>query len=266
MKKHYLILLQIILSVFLVYSFAFAAPSINGSMDSDWTGYQTVEDWVGGGGYVGPGYGGQNFDIEKIGLYIDDSKLYFGLQTGFDITGDNEVHNLEGGDIALDFGSDGSFEFGFDYSIDSTTGGTTVTTVSLYQVDSWLDPTYYKGSKPWKMDSYDHSALASTTDGSIEAVYGYSKDNDGDSHHTLEASVDLSVLANKLEALNVNGYSFDNATVHWTMECGNDILENTMTKHLEYNPTPEPATLLLFGMGLIGAGAFGRKKFKKERA
>ncbi|MBU4185476.1 MAG: VPLPA-CTERM sorting domain-containing protein [Proteobacteria bacterium] len=29
---------------------------------------------------------------------------------------------------------------------------------------------------------------------------------------------------------------------------------------------PEPATLFLLGTGLIGLGAFGRKKFKKFRS
>jgi hypothetical protein len=32
---------------------------------------------------------------------------------------------------------------------------------------------------------------------------------------------------------------------------------------MELSPIPEPATMLLLGSGLIGLGAFSRKKFKK---
>ncbi|MBU1342869.1 MAG: PEP-CTERM sorting domain-containing protein [Proteobacteria bacterium] len=257
MAKRNLILLQIILSMFLVSSLAFAAPSIDGSMGNEWNGYQTVEDYVGPGGYVGPGYGGQSFDVEKIGLFIDDSKLYFGLQTGFRIKGSNTVDGVEGGDFALDFGSDGSFEFGFDYHI--TTGG--VATVNLFRVNTWLDPNIYGDSKPWKMNTHEAVALASTADGSIDADFGYTNDGDG-KHYTLEASVDLDVLINKLNSIYGGSYNFDSVLAHWTMECGNDILETKA----KYNPTPEPATLLLFGMGLLGAGAFGRKRVKKEES
>jgi hypothetical protein len=44
------------------------------------------------------------------------------------------------------------------------------------------------------------------------------------------------------------------ATIHWTMSCGNDVLEHTV---------PEPATMLLLGTGLFGLGILSRRKFKK---
>jgi hypothetical protein len=42
---------------------------------------------------------------------------------------------------------------------------------------------------------------------------------------------------------------------HWTMSCANDVIEG--------DPVPEPSTMLLFGIGLIGLATFGRKKIKK---
>jgi hypothetical protein len=42
------------------------------------------------------------------------------------------------------------------------------------------------------------------------------------------------------------------------MYCGNDVGDVTATA-----PVPEPATMLLFGIGIVGLAGF-RKKFKKR--
>lgn len=45
---------------------------------------------------------------------------------------------------------------------------------------------------------------------------------------------------------------------HWTMSCANDVIEGGAA------PVPEPATMLLFGTGLIGLSVTGRKKFRRS--
>lgn len=252
MRKRCLILLQIILFAVLISLPAFAAPTIDGNMnDNEWKGFQAEEDWVReSDGFVGTGYGGQDFDVEKIGLYVNDSTLFLGLQTGFNLKS-NKVNGIKGGDFALDFDSDGSFEFGFRYQINNNS-----TRVELFSVDSWKEPTLFPDSAPWRMKK--GKSLLSTDSDKMFAGYGKTTSSNGDEHYTLELAVDLDILTDKLETLYGSDYSFGNVKAHWTMQCGNDILETT------YSQTPEPATLLLFGMGLLGAGAYGRKRVKKE--
>jgi len=49
----------------------------------------------------------------------------------------------------------------------------------------------------------------------------------------------------------------DKLGLHWTMFCGNDVVELEVGQ-----PVPEPGTMLLVGCGLIGLAVF-RRKFKK---
>ncbi|WP_028585980.1 PEP-CTERM sorting domain-containing protein [Desulfogranum mediterraneum] len=45
--------------------------------------------------------------------------------------------------------------------------------------------------------------------------------------------------------------------IHWTMFCGNDVIEGRVS------PIPEPATSLLFGLGLAGLSGLLRRKTKQ---
>jgi hypothetical protein len=47
---------------------------------------------------------------------------------------------------------------------------------------------------------------------------------------------------------------------HWTMTCANDVIEGGIHKA----PVPEPGTMLLLGLGMIGLGAVGRKRYTQE--
>ncbi len=47
--------------------------------------------------------------------------------------------------------------------------------------------------------------------------------------------------------------------VGWAANCANDVIYEKVS-----NPIPEPATMLLFGTGLIGIAAIGRRKLSKR--
>ena len=62
-----------------------------------------------------------------------------------------------------------------------------------------------------------------------------------------------------LTGIDVGFISGEDFTAHLTMGCGNDNLMGQGTA-----PVPEPATLVLMGMGLAGLSGFSRRKINKK--
>ncbi len=78
---------------------------------SDWTPIDSsvkyeVEDQ--NTSYLNPGYGGQAYDAEAMYVKRDNSNIYVAVITGRD----PNASGWRWGDIAPDFGNDGSFEYG----------------------------------------------------------------------------------------------------------------------------------------------------------
>jgi len=271
------------LAILLISAVALAAPSIDGSFGvSEWTigGVQQFaeEDWVGPDGYVGPGYGGQEFDVEYLGLFIDDKNLYFGLQTGFELNyGEYAGKFFLPGDIALDISPAGdpdkTYQFGFRFSAflyngDDIQGDNYGQSGVEYDVrfetyfdPSWSDPDpdYFPESGPFRVNSGDEITLRPNDD-YVARYQRFGGSSCDPYRNTLEASVSLASISNKLSQIINPGSSYD-VTIHWTMGCGNDLLDQTFTFNAP-QPIPEPATMLLLGAGLA-CFAGTRKKFKK---
>ncbi len=243
MKKTIIYILAAMIS--LAVASASQAVTVDGvfNQSGEWAGYHAADDGVGSGGFVDPGWGGQDFDVEYLGLKVTGNTVYFGLQTGFDLSDGEVVYGSDtyyAGDIAINVDGDSFFEYAIDFSV---SGG--VPSYSLYQVTSWSDPTF-GSSSPYERDSATLIYDSSYFDGAYSSA-SFSNNTDGGTSYVLEGSFDLSLLAL---------YSGGDIGIHWTMSCGNDVLDFSTTPVV----TPEPSTYILLGSAMAGLIAWRRRQ------
>jgi hypothetical protein len=233
------ILLILMLGIFLVIGKAIATPIWNDGVFTV-SEYSNVFSEDQNEDYLNPGYGGQDYDIEYLGLFVSDTRLYFGLQAGLELEKPATSGNQQPGDIAIDIGNDNSYEYAIRFWTESIQliGATSAPLDVAYSQHSISDP--------WRLVGDE----VGTTPNTYNIHFATGTDSFNNPTNILEGYVDLALLG-------LSGFDQDIAA-HFTMNCGNDVGDVTATA-----PVPEPATLLLFGTGLIGLAGF-RKKFKKR--
>ncbi len=216
------------------------------------------------GNFVDPGYGGQDFDAEYLYYKRVGNTLWFGLQTGFDLMDGKVTHsnvNYWTGDLALSFdGTPTTYEYAVDFGLQSKTydgsnanqlniGGNSGTpgidNAGLYQVSTWNTGVYsgFTASNPLAMQS---GTLKSGSDFTNDKGSGLASDVLTSYYRIVSFSLaDI--------GLQDTGFTLG---AHWTMSCGNDAING----NAPVAPVPEPATMLLFGTGLIGLAGLVRRK------
>ena len=180
--------------------------------------------------FLNPGFGGQQFDVEAIYFTQQNSTAYFALVSGLPL---RKVDTYPSGDFAIDFGSNGSYEFGV-----KTTG-----THTLYGNTTWSAPNLFPVSTPFAITS--GTALGVVPFGYQESAYT------ANGHYAFEIGVPTSLFSSYWPTSGTL-----DMTLHWTMSCGNDALDLHVRQLVTPPPTtpviPEPSDLLLFSFGLQG--------------
>jgi len=162
----------------------FYRPS--GGLDIDFISEDNADNYT-CWNYVGPGYSTKNTnDVEAVYLDNDGEYLYLAIVSGV-------KKSCISGDIALDTNKDGIYEYGIRLSDES-----------LYSLGKWINPGF-SSSQPWKIN------CQKTLLEPVDLVYS----NDQNSHYVIETRVPLASLGLK---------KGDCLTAHWTMKCGNDVL------------------------------------------
>ncbi len=76
----------------------------------------------------------------------------------------------------------------------------------------------------------------------------------GAKHNFLEIAVDLD---GTFEEQIDNGLGQGGIGLHWTMQCGNDEID--VIDDVPLAPVPEPTTMVLLGMGVLGVALRARR-------
>lgn len=217
-------------------------PSVPGA--EDWTPnagiYYSVEDttseW-----FLGPSGGGQLFDAEAMYLTWDDTNLYIALVTGFPNSPTGVLDNgkyYSAGDVAIDFGIDGSYEYGLEigshspeYAYPNSWWAFNGTVGGVYDGITWKMSE--DGTFPINMHYTEPNPnLAGMASGFAYLNTYYNADSLYD-HWAVEASIPRSTFGTNWDT---------HLRVMWTETCGNDIAAAA---------SPEPMSMALLGGGLF---------------
>lgn len=219
----------------------------------------TVEDQSdANGGYLNPGWGGQAYDAEA--LYVSwqtkangQTYLDIALITGHDPSTPTGNGSYGRGDFAIDFGRNGSWDFGIATAARSSTikqGDVIATTNANWSTGLWSGPGDYDPAHSNYVTKLNGGSDVGDATLAISSAFT-NMGTLGGNHWFYELEVPVSVFGshwvgnNPSEAFNVQ----------WTMLCANDLI----SVGVNATQVPEPATLALTLGGLTLAGLRRRR-------
>jgi hypothetical protein len=210
------------------------------------------------GNFPSPGGAeGEKYDMEFMGVRQTNGTLQVLGITSF---GEGGVYSASHnytflpGDIFLDEDCDGIFEYAIvTYDHDGFTAGNLYSVGTTYGIDSahggWGGVQYIRdAADPLGLATGNLVASGNRDMASFDynSTAGLVTPWNEDDTWLWEFNVDISQL----------DINLDNTCFHWTLECGNDVLEVPRV-------VPEPATIVLLSGGLAGLSMLRRRKRSK---
>lgn len=205
-----------------------------------------------------PGGGGQLYDNEQIFYYYDDADysqstggtFHIGLVTGFPPQG-VPSDNLYAGDLFIDLGNTGTYTLAIGLStraLDAARFGKMWANTGAPNWTTTGVVTPFTASNPYRVDETQAGAIDVTAGAGVQIAFGQYGVR---YFYEIAFNVD-GAMEDVLTDPNNGGFG-----LHWTMQCGNDVIR--VSDDTPFAPVPEPSTFALLGLGMVGVAL--RRKF-----